>query len=177
MENRAGRAAVMAGLAVLLAIASAVARAGTPVGYTGASGGYWSVPGNWSTGVVPMTAGDDVTISTQYVHFDLVGSTAIDSLAMSAQATLNLSANCNLTVLNDAPWNQSSLVCSANFSAPNITNIDASSLNANGAVVSLAALAAYNSGSTGNPQWQANGAGGQLTLPALLPSPSPPAST
>src|SRR5689334_15298163 len=72
--------------------------------YSGPNNGLWSVPGNWSGGVVPSNNIDtyQVIIPTNIaVQFDVVGATNITKLTLNTGATLKPLLNADLTVIDD----------------------------------------------------------------------------
>ncbi len=159
-------AILAAGLAPLLPAGARAATTG--IAYIGPNNGLWNTASNWSPAVVPANTGTTqftVTIAGNPVVFNLAGASTVNDLLLSN--SLQLNANCNLTVANQLSLSNASLTANggnftANGPATSATNLN---LNASsGAQVALQALTQITENSWGYGPLQANGANSLLDL-------------
>ena len=159
-------AILAAGLVSLLP--AGVLAATIPVSYTGPNNGQWNTASNWSPAGVPANSGTNqftVTIASNAVVFNLVGTTTINDLLLSN--ALQLNANCNLAVTNQLSLTEASLTANggsftANGPATTATNLSVTA--AGGAQVALQALTQITENTYAYGSLQANQANSLLDL-------------
>ena len=154
-----------------LVAGTAGTHAGVPANYTGANGN-WNVGTNWSTNpVVPINAGlntYDVTITGKTVAFNVLGSSALDSLGLTT-ATLNLQAGANLSVVNGLTASASTINAQQSvFAVSGTVSMSSTSLfTGNGGSMTLPGLTTYSTTNAAAGTFQADGPTSTLLLPAL----------
>ncbi|MCC7083471.1 MAG: hypothetical protein IT427_00515, partial [Pirellulales bacterium] len=135
------RSMLFAALLLATLMTSATTAALQTATYTGPNDGLWSVPANWSGGVVPsnnITDTFQVIIPTNVaVRFDIAGATDITKLTLNSGATLKPQINSDLNVLDEAGI----------FGILDADNGNFSAVAANAALLGTSARAAAKNGS------------------------------